>query len=312
MKVLAILVLLSSAGYAQVASATLSGTVMDPQSRPVPKVRVTVTQDATGFSRSTTTDERGLYVFEPIAPGEYTITARFEGFNPYELAGVAIQLNQRARHDIALTLGVGHQVIETSALSPVNTDDATVGYRLDQSKIAGLPLAQRNVTALITLGPGAIPRQLGGFVHDVNNDVQEGSRGSVALNPPINGNRSTANTFLLDGSYDTDRNTFAIAVYPPMDSVSEFRIQSALASAEFPMSGGGAIDVVTKSGTRTFHAGAFEYLRNEATDGRNYFDDPALSRPIYRQNQFGGSLGGPVPKFKNTFFYGIYEGTRQM
>src|SRR5215831_9206291 len=125
-------VLLSSAGYAQVASATLSGTVMDPQSRPVPKVRVTVTQDATGFSRSTTTDERGLYVFEPIAPGEYTITARFEGFNPYELAGVAIQLNQRARHDIALTLGVGHQVIETSALSPVNTDDATVGYRLDQ------------------------------------------------------------------------------------------------------------------------------------------------------------------------------------
>src|SRR5215831_6055805 len=309
MKLLAVLVLLSSAGYAQVASATLSGTVMDPQSRPVPKVRVTVTQDATGFSRSTTTDERGLYVFDPIAPGAYKFTAASPGFVRYE-ADVVLELNQRARRDVVLTIG-GDTVTVTAQVSPVNTDDATVGYRLDQSKIAGLPLAQRNVTSLITLGPGAIPRQLGGFAHDVNNDVQEGSRGSVALNPPINGARSTQNTFLLDGSYDTNRNTFAIAVYPPMDSVAEFHIQSSLAPAEFPQSGGGAIDVVTKSGTRNFHGSAFEYFRNEATDGRNYFDDPSLPRPIYRQNQFGASVGGPVPKLKDTFFYGIYEGTRQ-
>ena len=138
-----------------------------------------------------------------------------------------------------------------------------MGYRLDNSKIAGLPLASRNVVSLVTLGPGAIPRQLGGFVHDVYNDIQEGSRGSVALNPPVNGSRSTMNTFLLDGAYDTDRNTFAIAVYPPIDSVQEFHIQSSLAPAEFPQAGGGAIDVVTKSGTKSFHGSAFEYFRNE-------------------------------------------------
>jgi hypothetical protein len=133
----------------------------------------------------------------------------------------------------------------------------------------------------------------------------------VALNPPINGSRSTDNAFLLDGAYDTDRNTFAIAVYPPMESVQEFHIQSLLAPAEFPQNGGGAIDVVTKSGTKNLHGSAFEYFDNEATDARNYFDDPTLPRPIFRQNEFGASLGGPVPLLKNTFFYGVYEGLRQ-
>src|SRR5204863_2933993 len=135
------------------------------------------------------------------------------------------------------------RITVSATVSPVDTEDAAVGYRLDNSKIAGLPLASRNVVSLVTLGPGAIPRQLGGFVHDVTNDIQEGSRGSVALNPPINGSRSTQNTFLLHGSYDTNRNTFAIAVYPPMESVSAFDIQPSLAPADFPQSGGGASDV---------------------------------------------------------------------
>jgi hypothetical protein len=112
-----------------------------------------------------------------------------------------------------------------------------------------LPLDTRNIVALVTLGPGAIPRQLGGFTHDVINDVQQGSRGSVAFNPPINGSRSTMNAFVLDGAYDTDRNTFAIAVYPPLESVEELRVQSSGASAEFPQAGGAAIDVVTRSGS---------------------------------------------------------------
>jgi hypothetical protein len=296
---------------AQVGSATLSGTVTDPSKAPVPKAIVTATQSATGFARSTVTDPNGTYVFDALPPGDYILQARQEGFAPYEFR-LTIELNQKARHDIQLIVGSQtNDITVTAAVSPVDTDSATVGYRMDQTKIAELPLAQRTVISLVTLGPGAIPRQLGGFTHDINNDIQEGSRGSVALNPPINGARSTQNTFLLDGSYDTNRNTFAIAVYPPMDSVSEFHIQSSLAPAEFPQSGGGAIDVVTKSGTRNLHGSAFEYLRNEATDGRNYFDDPTLPRPIYRQNQFGASLGGPVPKLKNTFFYGIYEGTRQ-
>ncbi|HLK51614.1 MAG TPA: TonB-dependent receptor [Bryobacteraceae bacterium] len=312
MKILVLIFCLAAASYAQVASATLSGTVMDQSGAVVNGASVTAAQPATGFSRAVTTDARGNYSFDQLAPGAYAITARKPGFRDYEASGLILELNQNARQDIRLSVG-GEQerITVTAAVSPLNTDNASIGYRMDTSKIADLPLASRNVVSLVTLGPGAIPRQLGGFVHDVNNDVQEGSRGSVALNPPVNGSRSTMNAFLLDGAYDTDRNTFAIAVYPPMDSVQEFHIQTLLAPAEFPQAGGGAIDVITKSGSKQLHGSAFEYLQNEAVDARNYFDDPTLPRPIFRQNQFGASLGGPVPALQNTFFYGIYEGLRQ-
>ncbi len=305
-------VALAPSAYGQLGSAALAGTATDESSAVVEGAVVVLTQPATGFTRSTRTDSRGNYGFEELAPGTYTVSARKQGFRSYEATGVVLEVSRKARHDIRLAVGSGQEHITVeAAVSPVETDDASVGYRMDTSRITALPLASRNVVSLVTLGPGAIPRQLGGFVHDVNNDVQEGSRGSVAHNPPINGARSTMNSFLLDGTYDTDRNTFAIAVYPPMDSVREFRIQTSLAPAEFPQAGGGAIDVVTKSGTKTLHGSAFEYWRNEATDARNYFDDPALPRPILRQNEFGASLGGPLPMWKNTFFYGIYEGLRQ-
>jgi outer membrane receptor protein involved in Fe transport len=312
MKTAILILLMAACAFGQVASAALSGTVTDPSSAVVAGVVVRVTQPATGFGRATITDSRGNYSFDELAPGTYTVTAGKPGFRSYEATGVTLELSQKGRHDMQLAVGSGQERITVeAAVSPVETDSAAVGYRMDTSRITALPLASRNVVSLVTLGPGAIPRQLGGFVHDVNNDVQEGSRGSVAHNPPINGARSTMNAFLLDGAYDTDRNTFAIAVYPPMDSVREFRIQTSLAPAEFPQAGGGAIDVVTKSGTRNLHGSAFEYFRNEAADARNYFDDPTLPRPIFRQHDFGASLGGPVPKLKNTFFYGIYEGFRQ-
>ncbi|MBZ5576361.1 MAG: TonB-dependent receptor [Acidobacteriia bacterium] len=312
MKLVLLLLSFAAVVSAQVSSATLAGTVTDESSAAVAGAAVVAAQAATGFSRATVTDARGAFVLSDLAPGTYTLSARKSGFRDYQADGLALEVNQTARQEIRLAVGSSQErVTVAAAVSPVNTEDASVGYRLDNSKIADLPLASRNVVSLVTLGPGAIPRQLGGFVHDVNNDIQEGSRGSVALNPPINGARSTMNAFVLDGAYDTDRNTFAIAVYPPMDSVQEFHIQSSLAPAEFPQAGGGAIDVVTKSGTKAFHGSAFEYFSNEATDARNFFDDPALPRPIFRQNQFGASLGGPLPVLPNTFFYGIYEGQRQ-
>ena len=304
--------LTAPAARAQVASATLSGTVRDASDATIEGARISVTDSATGFARETVTDVLGRYRFEQLAAVIYRLTAEKPGFARYAADGITLEVNQNGRQDIRLAVGGGATAITvTGAVSPLDAEDPSIGYRMDQSKIAGLPLASRNVISLVTLGPGAIPRQLGGFVHDVNNDIQEGTRGAVALNPPINGSRSTMNTFLLDGAYDTDRNTFAIAVYPPVDSVREFRIQSSLAPAEFPQSGGGTIDVVTKSGTSHLHGSGFEYLRNELSDARNFLDDPTLPRPIFRQNQFGASLGGPVPLLKNTFFYGIYEGIRQ-
>jgi hypothetical protein len=293
---------------AQVASATLLGEIRDESSALAPGVRVTARNDATRFIRVTVSSPQGAYRIDQLLPGTYTVIAEKPGFRTATSENVLLEVNQKARLDLVIKVGAERDSVTVSApVSPMQSDDASVGYRLDTAAIDSLPLAQRNVISLVTLGPGAIPRHLGGFVHDIIND-QQSSRGAVALNPPINGARSYMNSFLLDGAADADRNTFAIAVTPPMESVQEFRIQSSLASAEFAQAGGGVVDVVTKSGSLAYHGSAFEYFRNEAMDARNFFDDPALPRPIFRQSQFGASLGGPIRR--NTFFFATYEGLR--
>lgn len=305
-----LLVVFAAALNAQVASGVLLGEVRDQSGALAPGVRITAKNGRTGFSRPALTDNTGTYRIEELLPGGYTVTAEKPGFRNVVATGIELAVNQKARLDFVLEVGAEHEVVNVSAgVSPVEAASASVGYRLDQKGTVELPLAERNVVSLVTLGPGAIPRQLGGFVHDVVNDVQEGPRGAVAVNPPINGNRSTMNAWLLDGAYDTDRNTYAIAVSPPLEAVQEFRVQSALPSAEFAQAGGGIMDAVTRSGGQQYHGSAFEFFRNEALDAHNFFDDPTLPRPIFRQSQFGGSLGGPLP-WPSTFFFVTYEGLR--
>ena len=309
MKVVLLFVSVVVAAFGQVASSTLLGDVRDESSALVPGVKITASQVATGFSRAVTSAANGNYRIDELLPGRYTVTAEKDGFRNLSTGPLLLEVNQKAKLDIVLKLGSGRDSITvTASVSALQTDDASAGYRLDNSAITDLPLVQRDVMSLVTLGPGAIPRHLGGFVHDVVNDVQA-NRGAVELNPPINGARSTMNSILLDGAVDTDRTTFAIAVIPPMESVQEFHIQASLASAEFAQAGGGVVDVVTKSGALAWHGSAFEYFRNEAFDARNFFDDPALPRPIFRQSQYGGSLGGKLPAH-NTFFFVTYEGMR--
>ena len=295
------------AAWCQVSSGSLAGEVHTSSNAAVSGAKVTARDEATGFLRRTASEEAGAYQIDDLAPGSYTLTVTRSGYRTLTVSGITVEVNQHARLDLGLTPGEEKDTVTVSAhVSDVQTDDPSIGYRLDSSTFSELPLAQRNVISLVTLGPGAIPRQLGGFVHDLNNDVQAGTRGSVALNPPINGARPNMNVQLLDGAYNTDRNTFAIVILPPLDAVREFRIQSSLASAGFVQAGGGISDIVTKSGSRTFHGSAFAFLQNEATDAENYFDNPALPRAIFRQNQFGGSLGGPITS--STFFFGAYEG----
>ncbi len=295
---------------AQVASATLLGEIRDESSAVAPGVVVTARNTATGFTSTAVTNAQGTYRMDALLPGAYAVTAVKAGFRPAGAEGLSLEVNQKARLDLVLTIGAGQDSLTVhGSISRVQTGDPSAGYRFESGEIDSLPLDQRSVAALITLGPGAVPRQLGGFTHDVVNDLQE-SRGAVALNTPINGARSYMNTMTIDGASDTDRNTFSIAVMPPMDSVQEFRIQSSLASAEFSQAAGGVVDIVTKSGSLAWHGSAFEYFRNEALDAHNFFDNPALPRPIFRQSQHGASLGGPAPKLKNTFFFFTYEGVR--
>ncbi|MEK7404698.1 MAG: TonB-dependent receptor [Acidobacteriota bacterium] len=304
------LLALAAAAPAQVSSSALLGEVRDQTSALAPGVKITARHLATAFTRTAFTRADGSYRMDELLPGTYSVTAEGPGFQPVTVEGVVLEVSRKTRLDLKLQVGATREAVTvTGRVSPVGTEEASLGYRLDYRALTSLPLAARNVVSLVTLGPGAVPRHLGGFVHDVITDVQEGPRGAVALNPPINGGRSTMNAFLFDGANNTDRNAFVIAVNPPLDAVQEFRIQSALPAAEFAQAGGGVVDVASRSGGQTFHGSAFEFFRNEAIDARNFFDDPPLPRPIFRQNQFGGSLGGPLP-VPSTYFFAAYEGVR--
>lgn len=296
--------------YAQVSSGSLVGDVRDEKGGYVAGVAITARNHATGFLRSAETNAFGGYRIDDLLPGTYTVTAGRSGFETTAISGALIEVNQKTRVDFKLRVGSAHDRVTVAArMSPVQTDEASEGYLLGSSLVEELPLASRNIISLVTLGPGSIPRQLGGFVHDIINDLQEG-RGAVALNPPVNGARSTANRYILDGAYNTDHNTFAIAVTPLLESVEEFRIQTSLAPAEFAQSGGAVVDVVTKSGSRTFHGNAFEYLGNEATDAKGFFEVPGLPRGVFRQSQYGATLGGPISRAASTYFFAAYEGLR--
>jgi hypothetical protein len=309
MKAAALLFGLACASFGQVSSSSIYGEVQDETGRVITGARLTARSTGTGFVRNTISGEAGTYRMDALLPGTYSITVEKGGFEAFDASGVVLEVNQQARLDVRLKVGAAHESVTVGApVSRLQSENSTIGFSISPEMIEELPLDERNIMSLITLGPGAVPRQLGGFVHDTDNDLQQGTRGSVAFNDPINGSRPYMNRYILDGGYDTDGNTFAIVVTPPTESVQEFHVQSSAAAPDFTQAGGGVIDVVTKSGTRDLHGSAFEYLRNGDTDARNYFDDPSLPAPLYRRNQFGGALGGPMAK--STFFFFTYEGLR--
>src|SRR6266404_348144 len=196
----------------QTSSGTLSGEVRDESGDMISDVRISASQTGRGVVRTAITDNSGRYQLPDLNPGEYVVSAEKTGFRTTTATGIVLQVDQGARLDFDLKLGAEHDSVTVNALvSPLQTNEASEGYYLEARTITGLPLVGRNILSLVTLGPGAIPRQLGGFLHDIINDVQP-ARGAVALNPPVNGARPTMNAYVLDGAYNTDRNAFVIAV----------------------------------------------------------------------------------------------------
>ena len=310
MRLAGVVLLLWAAGcFGQVSSGALVGEVRDSSGAVMPGVTITVQNEATGFVRTVVTSSLGQYYLAELLPGSYGASAEKQGFTSKTMTGIPVEMNQKARLDFELSVGAEHANVEVSGVgATLQTEEASEGYQLPPAMLSTFPLGQRNLLTFVTLGPGAIPRQLGGFSHDIVNDAQA-ARGAVAFNPPINGARSTANVYLLDGIYNTDRATYVIAVNPVVESIGDFRVITSLAPAEFAQNGGGIIDASTRSGNKAFHGGVFEFIRNQATDARSYFDDPALPASLFRQNQFGAALGGPL-SHGPTYFFGSYEGLR--
>lgn len=299
--------LCSGIAWAQGSTGTISGTARDSSGAVLPGVKVVILNEATGISRTVDTNTAGQYSAPSLSPGSYQVTATRDGFQTVVRNGIVLTVAQEEVVDLALTVGsVSQSVVVTGAAPLVETTTASLGSLVDDKTIRELPLNGRSWDQLALLQPSVVltsPGQTGGSAYTFGT----GKRFSVG------GQRSIANSFLLDGTDVNDQSNGtpggAAGTNLGVDTILEFKIFTNSFNAEFGHSSGSVTTAVTRSGTNDFHGTAFEYLRNSVFDARNYFD-PASGPPAFRRNQFGGVLGGPIKKDKFFFFVG-YEGLRQ-
>jgi hypothetical protein len=304
----ALLVLLGSALWAS-DGGSLSGSITDPSGKAVPGAQVAATETATAVKQTITTDPRGFYSFQSLPVGSYNIEVAATGFKPLRRTGVAIDVDSKAVVDASLTIGEKSDAVTVSASAAhVETADTQMGEVITGKQMTAVPLNGRSYTDLLALQTGVVP--VTSLTSDTAQDVGVSAFSpSGGLNPgtiSVNGQREFANSFVLNGSDVEEDVNMGAAIVPNLDSIAEFRILTSNFDAERGEFSGGQIGVVTKSGTNAFHGDVFEFLRNTNLDARNYFS-PA--RGTFDQNQFGGTLGGPIRKNK-VFFFVDYQGTR--
>lgn len=298
-------VLAARLACAQAGSATITGTVTDPAGQPVPGVTIVATDRGTGFERVTTTNATGNYGLPGLRPASYDITAELPGFRKHSQVDFKVEVDQAARLNIRLEVGQLTEAVEVRGTTPLlQTENSTFGAVIDRQKILELPLNGRNFVQLALLVPGVNTGQPGA-----------GRGGGIS----IGGTRSEQNSFQLDGVSNTDQWDSGIAFRPSVESIEEFKIEVSNYSAEFGRGAGGQINVVTKSGTNTFHGATYEFNRNDALQARNLFDrNPnfvdskgRFKPPPLNRNEFGGVLGGPIVR-NRTLFFADYQGARQV
>ena len=288
-------------------SANLYGTVTDAGGAAIPSAKVKVTDVATGVVTNTTADGSGNYSFPSLAPAGYTVTVEAPGFKTEELKGIVLAVNQKAREDVKLQIGSVDSTVEVTTAAPlVDTSSASVGTVIDQREVVDLPLNVRRFGALAILVPGTVPDAGAGGVSGGFANSSFGSPFSESTYA-ANGARSSSNNTLIDG-VDSRNLTFGgFAVQPSPDAVQEFKIQTNIYDAAFGKTAGSTINLITKSGTNSFHGSLYEFLRNDVLDASNYFNP---IKPELRRNQYGAALGGPIWRSKKLFFFGNYEGLR--
>lgn len=287
---------------AQKTTATILGTVTDPSGSAVSGAKVTAKNTATGLERTATTDTSGYYRLELLPAGSYSVTVEKTGFKSQVLTGIVLQIDQDARIDAALQLGEVSDRVEVSSAPPLaDTTTATIGDVIENRRIVTLPLNGRNFQQLALLTAGTASGQQGG-----TQDFFGTAAGSIGF--VVNGGRDDQNNFLIDGINVIDHYFNSLTLTPSIDAIQEFKVLQNSYSAEAGMFGSGQVNVSTKSGTNAVHGSAFEFLRNDHLDSKNFFDLPG-KKPSFEQNQFGFSAGGPIVKDK-TFWFVAYEGLR--
>jgi hypothetical protein len=287
----------------------ISGTVKDASGAIVPKATVSITNSDTGVRQVLTSDDNGAYSFLNVQVGRYILEVSAGGFRPYQRTGITIDANSALTLDAVLEVG-GRSDAVTVIDNQLHVDTAStqIGEVITATQMTAVPLNGRSYTDLLALQPGVAP--VTSITPDTVQDV-----GASALSPSgdlnpgtisINGQREFANAFIVNGSDVEEDVNMGAAIVPNLDSIAEFRILTSNFDAEYGEFSGGQINVVTKSGTNAFHGDLFEFLRNTDLDARNYFSP---TRGAFDQNQFGGTVGGPIRKNK-IFFFADYQGTR--
>ncbi|MEO7649787.1 MAG: TonB-dependent receptor, partial [Bryobacteraceae bacterium] len=293
----------SSAALAQRIKSTLSGVITDASGAPARNVAVRLTNEATNVSTRFNTTENGTFAFPFLDSGTYTIEASLAGFKTVTQRGLVVRVATDQRIDLSIELGQVSERVEVVGQAPLLENvSSALGQVVDNKKISDLPLNGRNVFSLLNLIPGSA---LGG----------PAGSGVTATNPSINGTRPRGNSFTIDGvsanqEYAGFTGGAGVASTPQIDAIGEFKVITSNYSAEYGRTMGAVVALSIKSGTNQFHGSAFEFLRNEKFDARNFFASPAATKPVLRFNQFGGSVGGPVIRDK-LFFFTNGEWTRR-
>ncbi len=283
---------------------TILGVVTDQTGAAVPGATVSLRYRATGSFRRTVTDITGSYEFLSVPVGEnYSVEVEANGFQKATQTAITLLVNQRFRADFKLVVGSTMQTIEVSAQAvQVETTSNQLGDVIQDKKMTGLPLNGRSYIDLLGLQAGVVPINSGATLSD-RPVSGTGNAGNVS----VNGQRETANSFMVNGGDVEEGRNNGAAIAPTLDSIQEFRLLTNSFDAEYGRFSGALVNVVTKGGTNAFHGDAYNFLRNEKLDSRNFFDP---TRGDFKRNQFGGTGGGPILK-NRLFFFGDYQGTRE-
>ena len=297
---------MAASSFAQVDQGSITGVVQDATGAVVPGASVTLKNTDQGITLETKSTASGNYTFSPVRIGHYTVTVALPGFATTTQEALTVGVGQELQVNVTLKVGsTGEQVEVTAAPPQLQTDESSVGQTIDAHTTESLPLNGRNFTFLAQLSAGV-------------NVSQADTRGNAASGAfTANGLQSAQNNYLLDG---IDNNSNAadflngtnFVILPPVDAIAEFKVQTADFSAELGRSAGAVLNATIKSGTNQFHGAAWEFFRNDKLDAADWFEDNSgTKKGKLRQNQFGGSIGGPILRDK-VFFFGDYEGLRRV
>ena len=300
-------ILAAPSARAQLTTADIIGTVTDTTGAAIANAQVTLVNIETQAKREAVSNGSGDYQFTLLPVGHYSVTVKATGFSTSSTQDLSVEAGDRARADAHMQVGAESQTIEVQAQTPLlQADNATVSSTVTAKAVQDLPLNGRNFVQLVQLVPGANE----GPGNGLSSGGRPDDRRTNAAGISVNGQDDTLNNWVVDGVDDNERIIGSIGVKPNVEGIQEITVQTNSYAPEAGRTAGGVINIVTRSGTNKFHGSAYEFFRNDIFDGRSVLQTTG-NKPELRQNQFGGSIGGPIFRDK-TFFFFDYEGLRQV